>query len=195
MVESINSLPDAYSGTCTSVINDKDEAIVTRNLVMLLLAMTLPPNEAAEVILHVWYSARLTPTMHEKIRLTVRPLISDVWEKIKGKDNNVILSKTWVFSKRELSARLYKEQWHTIQKTLDAEYPISETEKARRYVTLNETRVDHRDRHFFNLSPSKRVCSYNMRHRGVLLPFGTSSEQYTCSNPSEFLFSRANELG
>ena len=47
----------------TCVLNDRYVNFVARNIVMLLIAAQLPPAEAAEVILHVWYSARLTRGM------------------------------------------------------------------------------------------------------------------------------------
>ncbi|KAI4245918.1 MAG: hypothetical protein L6R42_010051, partial [Xanthoria sp. 1 TBL-2021] len=47
----------------TCVLNDKNVNVVARNIVILLIAAQLQPAEAAEVILHVWYSARLTKGM------------------------------------------------------------------------------------------------------------------------------------
>lgn len=58
-MSTVNGLPDTYGGTMTCVLNDKYINVVARNIVMLLIAAQLPPAEAAEVILHVWYSARL----------------------------------------------------------------------------------------------------------------------------------------
>ena len=55
VMKSINGLPDTYAGICTCVINDKDQAVVARNVVMLLVALLLPPVQAADLILHVWY--------------------------------------------------------------------------------------------------------------------------------------------
>ena len=54
------------------VLNDKYVNVVAGNIVMLLIAAQLPPAEAAEVILHVWYSARLTKGMLTVIEDYVR---------------------------------------------------------------------------------------------------------------------------
>ena len=62
-MSTINGLPKTYEGETTCLLNDKNLNVVARNVVMLLIAAQLPPVEAAETILHVWYSARLTKGM------------------------------------------------------------------------------------------------------------------------------------
>ena len=64
----------------TCVLNDRYVKVVARNIVMLLIAAQLPPAEAAEVILHVWYSARLTRGMLTVIDDYVRKVrLSPSW--------------------------------------------------------------------------------------------------------------------
>lgn len=183
IIKSIIGIPDDYNGTCLCIVNDKDQLVVARNVVMLLTSLIFPPIIAAELILHIWYSARLTPKMLQDVKDRVRPLIAEVVKKIEQKKNDVLLSKTWTFGTRVLSLRLYKQQWSSILRLFDGEQPVSKSEEERKYVMLNETRVDYRERRLFMLSPSRRACSFKMRETGMLLPFGSCLDGYNCSNP------------
>ena len=154
-----------------------------RNVVILLLAALLPPAEAADVMLHVWYSGRITSSMLEPLKGCVRGLIADVVGKIKNKEDNILLSKTWTFGPREISARLYRTQWSFLLKMLDSHHEVGETEKHRLYVMLNTSRLDNQERHLHSQSPALRLCSHKMRKTGVLVPFGSCLEQFQHSNP------------
>ena len=59
---------------------------------------------------------------------------------------------------------------------------MSETEKGRRYVTLNPGRVDHSHRHYYNLLSSMRICVRKLRETGVLLPFGHCLDRFDAVN-------------
>lgn len=154
-----------------------------RNVVILLISVLLPPEEAADHMLHVWYSGRITASMLEFLKGPVRALIADVVGKIKSKGDDILLSKTWTFGPREGSVRLYKGQWSFLLKVLDSHHDVSETEKHRLYVMLNPSRLDHRERHLYPQTPAGRLCSHRMRKSGVLVPFGSCIDQFKCSNP------------
>lgn len=58
LVKTVNSLPDDYSGNLTVLLNDWSPFIAGRNFLLLLLLGTIPdPDFAAELALHLWYSA------------------------------------------------------------------------------------------------------------------------------------------
>ena len=176
-------MPKSYEGTCTCVLNDRDPVIVSRNVVIFLVSVLLPPVEAADLMLHLWYSSRIKSSMLEYLRTSVRNLIADVLEKIKNKRDDVLLSKTWLFGTREISVRLHKYQWSCVLKMLDSQHEVVETEKHRLDVMLNASRLDHQDRHLCTLTPARRACSHKMRETGVLAPFGHCLEQFQHSNP------------
>lgn len=182
-MESINSLPENYQGTCTCVLNDRDDMIVCRNIVLLLIAMLLPPAAASEVMLHIWYSARLKPHMLRAIHQHVTPLVADVMIKIKRKSKRDILSKTWTFGSRVISARLYKDQWEHLLSMVSASHDLAETEMNRRYIMQNVTRLDTRERHLCSLPPLRRLSATRMRQSGVLLPFGSCLDSFRVPNP------------
>ncbi|KAL8772813.1 MAG: hypothetical protein Q9209_002158 [Squamulea sp. 1 TL-2023] len=187
---SISQLPITYKGACTSVLNDKNSNVVARNIVMLLLSAQLPHVEAAEVILHVWYSARLTHGMLVVIDKHVRKLIADVLFKIQDKADNVLLSKKWTFGSAEVTVRMYKPQWSTVLQILDAKHDMTKTEQERRKVVLAPHRVDYRERELCYFSGSRRLCSTRFRESGVLAPIGFVLEHFTIPNP--LLFNETN---
>ena len=182
MVITINSLPSTYQKSCTSVLNDRDGVVVARNVIMLLLALHLSPEEASEAMLHVWYSARLTPKVGEALQEKIKPMVADVVKKIQSKDNMTILSKTWTSGRASISVRLLKSQWMYLLKMLEATITLENAEERRKYVILNKGRLDVRERVWYNLTPGMRLCAYRFRESGVLLPFGHCLDEYTVPN-------------
>ena len=182
-MDSVNSLPDNYQETCTCVLNDRDDVLVCRNIILLLIAMLLPPVVASEVMLHIWYSARLKPHMLQAMHEHVTPLVADVVRQIRRKSKRVILSKTWTFGSKIVSARLYKDQWSSLLAMVSAHHELAETEKNRRYIMFNETRLDTRERRLCSLPPLRRLCASKMRQLGALVPFGSALEEFRVPNP------------
>ena len=183
VVETVNQLPKKYQKICTCVLNDRDDVIVCRNIILLLVAMLLPPVVASDIMLHIWYSARLKPHMLQAIDKHVTPLVVDVVSRIKRKSKRVILSKTWTFGSRVLSARLYKDQWTSLLAMVSTHHDFEEAEKNRRYIMLNETRLDTRESLYYSLPPLRRLCADTMRESGVLLPFGSLLDAFSVPNP------------
>ena len=183
VVETVNQLPKKYQKVCTCVLNDRDDVIVCRNIILLLIAMLMPPIAASDIMLHIWYSARLKPHMLQAINEHVTPLVVDVVSRIKRKSKRVILSKTWIFGSRVLSARLYKDQWDSLLAMVSTHHDFEETEKNRRYIMLNESRLDIRESLYYSLPPLRRLCADRMRESGVLLPFGSLLDAFSVPNP------------
>ena len=182
-MESVNSLPMSYQKTCTCVLNDRDDVTVCRNISIILIAMLLPPVLASEVMIHIWYSARLKPHMLQALHEHVEPLVAGVVSKIKRKPKRVILSKTWTFGSRVLSVRLYKNQWNFLLAMVSERHELAETEKNRRCIMLSESRLDTRERRLCSLPPLRRLCAAKMRQFGVLLPFGSAMDEFRVPNP------------
>lgn len=109
---SVIALPEAFDQTCICVLNDRDTVVNCRTIVRLLILMFLQPPVAAELVLHVWYSARLTSGMIQSLHRSVKRLIADVVPEIVVRSRSVLLSKTWTFGTGSVSARLYTERWN-----------------------------------------------------------------------------------
>ncbi|KAL8792020.1 MAG: hypothetical protein Q9195_005361 [Heterodermia aff. obscurata] len=190
MICSVNGLSNSYKGTCAIVLNDKNYNVVARNITMLLLAAHLPPLDAAELILHVWYSGRLSQGMLDAIKKYVKEAVAEVVAKIKGKSDNVMQSKKWTYGDVEMRVCLYKPQWNTLLQILEAKHEVQKTEQERQKIVLAPSRIDYRDRELYKLSGPRRLCTTKFRETGVLAPFGSCLEQFNCSNP--LLFNETN---
>lgn len=104
-----DGLPDVYDGRCLLIINDNNFKVVARNTMLLFIALILEPNEAAVIMIHVWYSALLPRVMVETVRNVAQGRINDVCEKkIKDKPSNSLQAKTFTFGKRSLRLVLKK---------------------------------------------------------------------------------------
>ena len=181
---SVNGLPGTYKGACNVVLNDKNFNVAARNIVMLLVATRLPPADAAEVILHLWYSARLTQGMLKIIEQYVKDPVAELVAKLQGKPEDVLLSKKWTYGAAEVVVRLYKQQWTALLQILESRHDVAKTEAERLKVVLAPSRIDYRDRELYGISGSRRICSTKFRESGVLAPFGSCLDHFQWSNPS-----------
>ena len=181
---SINGLPEKYDNICDVLVNDKHHFVVARNIAMLLVAAQLPPPDAADLIIHLWYSARLTKGMKAALKKHVTDPVAETRAKIKGKADGVLQSKKWTYGSTEVVVRLDKQQWTALLQILEARHEVAKTEQQRKRIVLAPSRVDYRDRELFTLSGARRMCSTKFRETGVLAPFGACVDHFTCPNPS-----------
>lgn len=187
LVKSLAGLPIAFTGRCEVTINDKDFDIVARNAILLLAALVFDPIEAAEIIIHIWYSAFITESTLYRLQELVLPLIEDVCLKIRGRAQQSLHSKTWEFGSRKLRLVLPKTLWDSLPAFLKVPDGLSTGQAQRLMVetTLPPSRRDYVDRAFYTRPPAWRVCATKFRTDGMLLPFGQSREKFTIPNPYE----------
>lgn len=58
VIRTVNALPETYTGKLTILLNDRDNALTLRNLlILLILGHVANPARAAELAVHLWYSA------------------------------------------------------------------------------------------------------------------------------------------
>ena len=182
MITTINSLPEIYKNTCTAVINDKDIVVVARTMILLLVALRKVSTDTTELMLHIWYSVRLPFVMAKVIDTEIKPLIADVVHKIKDRSEKLLQSKTWSLDTASVTVRLYKPQWRLVLKMLESVHSATTAEHRRRDLVFNKNRVDFRERHYFDLTPSMRLCAHKFRETGVLLPFGHCVNDFEVAN-------------
>ena len=180
---SVNGLPDTPDSTCNVFVNDMNHIVVARNITMLLLAAQLPPLDAAELILHVWYSARLSRYMVAAIKKYATEPIADVVAQIQDVPEDSMQAKTWSFGAVEVNVCLLKQQWTALLKILEAEHDLSKTEAERQKVVLDTDFEDMRDYDYCLWSGSRRVTSRRFSETGVIVPFGTCIALFECPNP------------
>lgn len=182
MVMTINGLHTTYQGRCTTVLNDREKFAAARNTILLILALIQSPDEAPETMLHVWYSARLTPNIANTLREKVKPMIADVVRKIQDKKDTIILSKTWTCGNASVSVRLNKPQWIFVLKMLETEMTVEMTENKRKHIMLHKDRLDFRERRWWNFLGAMRYSEHKLLETGILLPFGYCIDDFTYPN-------------
>lgn len=188
MVRTVNSLPEGFSSGLSVDINDRDMDIVARNIILLLVLYTVDDGEeAAEYVLHLWYSTLVTQTCLKKLE-TLADLIGDVCSKIKHKPAHAMLGKTWAFAngKGSLRVLLTKAMWDSPQSYLRVPDGLTadRAERVRSTIMNAPQRIDHVQRKLFGqIDPSWRMCTHKFRQGGILLPFGQRRTQYTIPNP------------
>lgn len=159
---------------------------MARNTLLLLIALVVEnPDEAAECMIHVWYSALIRKSDLGILQQRIRPLIESVCEKIKCKAPSSRLGKTWTFGQRSLRLVLEKSSWDSLLFFMEIRKgPTAEqANKIRTAVTLAESRQDYRDRNLIFHTPSHRIAKNRFRVDGLLLPFGSRRHEFREPNP------------
>jgi len=178
-------MPKSYTGQCDIVVNDRDFDIVARNLILLLTALHFSPDKAAPIMLHIWYSALIPEQMFRTLKDNILPLIQEVCTKVCEKPAKSLQSKTWRYGTRSLRLVLQKEQWDRLLSYFQVPDGLSliQAQNVRILTTLAPERRDYVDRALYNLPPSSRVCMMKFRMDGILLPFGSSRNEFDTPNP------------
>ncbi|QSZ28709.1 hypothetical protein DSL72_003209 [Monilinia vaccinii-corymbosi] len=188
VVKSLAGIPTTYAGNCEVVINDREFEVVARNAILLLIALAFDPIEAADIMIHIWYSAFIPESVLHKVQERVLPLIEDVCRKIRGRPEQSLQSKSWLFGTRTLSLILSKASWDLLSAFLKVPDGLSAS-KAREVMDQTPfppTMRDCFDRYLYSRSPAWRVCATKLRTDGMLLPFGQSRKDFNTPNPTFF---------
>ena len=186
IIESVtHGLLDGYDGRCTLVINDINFMVVARNAILLFVALSLEPDEAVPIMIHVWYSALLPHVIIDALWHVVLGRIVEVCEKIKDKPSISVQAKTFSFGKRSLRLVLKKHQWDELKDYFNVPRGLTEegAQAIRRSVMLASERIDYLHRALCNQPPPIRVATVTFREDGILLPHGASREKFDTPNP------------
>ncbi|CAA7262883.1 unnamed protein product [Cyclocybe aegerita] len=176
VVTSINSLPESYQLPCSIVVNDFETCIVLRNLLLLFTFVSFPPDEAAEMALHLWYS----PKLPSKMVACLRPIFNEKLEKIfthlanhpSSPPETLLKAKFELTDKTSVVALLPKSFWVEMRQILDSKTTSQQAGHHRHMVTLCPERRDYRDRNFCLLNPYHRVAKAKYYEDGLIVPFG-----------------------
>lgn len=195
MVKTISELPEPFTRRIEVTLNDREFYIVARNAILLLFSLTAlevtstPPDSFthAEALIHLWYSASLPSDILLQLVSRVKPLFTDVCERISAKGDEEIVEKTWNFSHhRSLRLVLNKEEWFRLEALCEVPSDLTQ-DKAhhiRTAITLAPGRRDYRDRWYFkDATSSTRVSKKKFREDGLLLPFGHHRVGFDRPNP------------
>ncbi|KAG8157039.1 hypothetical protein KVR01_013029 [Diaporthe batatas] len=186
VITTIARLPNSYKNSIELTINDNDFDVVARNVIVLMVALVVENiDQAADCMIHIWYSALIRKSDLDVIEQHVRPLIESVCRKTEGKTASSLLAKTWTFGHRSLRLVLQKSMWDALQRFVHCQngFTADEAHAIRKSVTLAEGRKDYRDRYLSFQKNFHRVALTRFREDGLLLPFGTPRDDFKHPNP------------
>lgn len=152
---------------------------------MVLLALTIPDEQqAAETVLHLWYSARIRPVDMQHIE-NLRPMIQMVCTKIADRRAGSLQGKTFTIGLSSIRVILKKEVWAALLESLHVPVGLSieQAHAIRVAVAKAPQREDHLHRSHMFQKPEHRVCKDKFRTDGILVPFGCSRKEFTVPNP------------
>ncbi|RMJ15179.1 hypothetical protein BHE90_002681 [Fusarium euwallaceae] len=76
VIKTVTSLPESFRRRIAITINDNDFEVVARNIILLLTAMfSVEPEDGANRMIHIWYSAFIERSHLQFLHSVVRPRI------------------------------------------------------------------------------------------------------------------------
>ena len=187
ILRTVIQLPTTYSGHLTIMMNDRDIYTVARNVFTVLLVGTTDTNDTLEntldTLVHLWYSRCLTDVHIHLLRNRLRPIISDVCNKVRNKKPGNFQSKKIPLRGGSIDMTFLPGQWGQLLEILDTTHDYAKAKKSYKDVSLG--RPDHLDRHLFTIRHDlhRRKSIMRFRESGLTLPFGTDPSDFTCPNP------------
>lgn len=127
------------------VINDINFMVFARNIIIILAALSLKPNEAIPLMIHAWYSALLPRAIIGTLRHVALRHIVEVCKKIKDKPRASLQAKTIPFGKRSLRSVLKKHQWDELKDYFNVPRGMTQEDAhaIQRRIMLGPERVDY----------------------------------------------------
>ncbi|OAX32095.1 hypothetical protein K503DRAFT_20610 [Rhizopogon vinicolor AM-OR11-026] len=177
VMQTINSLPDDYSGHLKILMNDINLPVVARNLTTLLILGTVSDETlAADMALHFWYSVFMPVEYCTKIMVMVASLMLREDPQPLGPHSSMDCSLPLATGQ---FFRQYGSFTHISMAGARKEYDR---------VRNAPSRQDLRDRMYARLKPSHRLAFQEFRRSGIVLPFGAMNVHFNTPNTSLFSF-------
>ncbi|OJA20158.1 hypothetical protein AZE42_11951 [Rhizopogon vesiculosus] len=177
VVQTINSLPDYYSGHLEVLINDVSLPVVARNIAILLILGTASDETlAADIALHFWYSVFIPLEYAGNILAIVTSFLFRETEEPQP------------LGPRSSMNCLIPEEAMKFFLRFGSTASISMADAQNEYdrVRTASSRGDFRDRMYAGLKPSHRVAFQEFRRFGIVLPFGAVNTHFNIPNASLF---------
>ncbi|OAX31589.1 hypothetical protein K503DRAFT_777457, partial [Rhizopogon vinicolor AM-OR11-026] len=177
VVQTINSLPDDYSGHLEVLINDATLPVVARNMAILLILGTVSDETmAADIALHFWYSVFIPAEYGNNIlAIVTSALLRETQEPQplgpRSSMSCLIPAEAMEFFRRFGSI---------------ASISMADAQNEYDRVRTASYRGDFRDRMYAKLKPSHRVAFQEFRRFGIVLPFGAANAHFNIPNASLF---------
>ncbi|KAJ5923647.1 hypothetical protein N7454_008892 [Penicillium verhagenii] len=195
-------LPKTFTGSIEFTINNREDEIVLRHIIILLLAFGVKDYEgthskklvdvhaAIDCMIHIWYSAFISKGHLDILQNFIEPL----FEKVKDKLRNIrtktpdvtTMDHGWNFKSVSIQATLSIEKWNKLFTFI--EQPAGLTfEKASHHFAnpMKCVMTEHlRNHRFCRMPPSCRLALAKYYEDGLMLPYGYPRHEFTEPNPT-----------
>lgn len=166
--------------------------VIAHTITIILISLVMEDRAAAaDLIIHIWYSAHLRPSHVKLITKLVRPIIARAYELAlaassdTGEDHPH--EHRLVEHGRGLVIKLMVEDWRRLLAYFTFAPEDEGVDPAscldRKAVTFNDAYTDERDLLLLRNSPHQRVAMIKFWQNGILQPFGQDSRDFTIPNP------------
>ncbi|KAG8880202.1 hypothetical protein FRB98_005286 [Tulasnella sp. 332] len=181
VVKSINNLPSDYKGTCTIVINDMDRYVAIRNLLFLCMLCNTAgpgPEETAEAMVHLFYSAALTE--HQSVYLA--SWMRRLFDRTLPDEAPCVIDAPSLTGTSDVCFFYPRDTMELGKDILESSYSWLQAKKDMTAVRFAEFRIDYQDRRIANLRPRHRVAHIQWKTSGIVLPIGESTHNFNRPN-------------
>lgn len=157
-------------------------------MLLLFTFALFPPEEAAEVAIHLWYSASLPGGVAKLLR---NALFFELYQKVFAgikkfriqRDLDDSFSETFKLGpSAKMAVVLQWSQWSHLAHMLANQTTNEEALKKRKKKVLDPSRADCRDKEQYALKPYQRVVREKFYEDGLVLPFGACRKHFTDPN-------------
>ncbi|RSL78378.1 hypothetical protein CEP51_008256 [Fusarium floridanum] len=161
VIKTVTSLPESFRKRIAITINDNDFEVVARNIILLLTAMfSVEPEDGANRMIHIWYSAFIERSHLQFLHSVVRPKIQKVCSKLENKALYHLHSETFddgFYS--QVSIVLPKKSWVALLGYLEVPEGLSfyQARQVRKAATLPSGHLDYVEHAYYSLIPAQRI--------------------------------------
>ena len=162
-----------------------DFDILTRNISMILVALQYPPEVARDIILHIWYSAFITPDMLSKVQDAVLFVVNNIQKLMQDQRNDQETVSHFTYGTRKIDFFMEYGRWKALAACIKGYHGLNfmGATKARQTVLGDESVKDPFEFRLHVQPGAWRVATMKFRNDGMLLPFGASRDGFTVPNP------------
>ncbi|KAI5778592.1 hypothetical protein EDC01DRAFT_712524 [Geopyxis carbonaria] len=168
------------------VLNDHEPYVMIRAMLLLIIFASLPPAEAAEAAIHLWYSPSLPATTMSQLRELFAAKLDKMRQHLSGDKDGLLSTSIKLSETCGMRCPLPRHCWRELFQVLDSRIGSDVATNKRHYITMAPHRLDYRERHVLFIAPQYRLSKLQYYEDGLVLPFGADRSSFTETNPTLF---------
>lgn len=180
MVETIVNIPENFTQNVRILINDLDDVVAIRNLMLLLVALEAERTVAPMMMLHLWYSVNV-PAEILKILGTIISQLPEKTSMDAGQQD--FIQMDWEAGTRKQSIRTTSELLGSLKDLITTPRDATVCKNTRDAKVKSQYGLDYRETEIFPANHFQRVSSMRFLQTGLVLPLSAPVTAFTEPNP------------